>query len=144
MSNTLRSAMSAAQEQARDLNQDFVGTEHLVLGVLSVDGEATKVMRSAHADVAKISAAYKQQLPKASEVPVVTGDLPMSPKAARIINSAIVKTQSLRESRITTRALLLVLMEEPGALFCQTLQSAGADVEGLQARLAEKVEPAEL
>jgi ATP-dependent Clp protease ATP-binding subunit ClpC len=145
LSDTFRQALDAAQSAARELNQDFVGTEHLMLGLLETapDGEAAKVLHAAHAEPMAVSAALRAALPVGDHPPVVTGNLPLSPKAQRIVNGAIVKAQAMRETRVSTRFLLLSLLDEPQTAARHALDTVGADVEAMLRKLAEKPATAE-
>jgi ATP-dependent Clp protease ATP-binding subunit ClpC len=141
--NTLRSALAGAQAAARSHNQDFVGTEHLMLGLLDGDGEAVRALRGAHADPPRLRAQVDDGLPRGVEPPVVTGDLPLSPKAQRVINGALVKAQSLREPTVSTRLLLLSLLDEVPPAVATALAACGVDTEALVAKLAERPATAE-
>src|ERR1700733_3400380 len=125
ITDTFRKALSEAQSAARDLNQDFVGTEYFMLGLLASDGEATHALRSSHGEPAKLKSVLEHSLPRGEQEPVVTGDLPLSPRAQRVINGAIVKAQSMRESRVSTRFLLLSLLDEPGTVMREALDKCG-------------------
>jgi ATP-dependent Clp protease ATP-binding subunit ClpC len=138
ITDTFRKALSEAQNAARELNQDFVSTEHFMLGLLATDGEATHALLTSHGEPAKLKAALQHALPKGELAPVVTGDLPLSPRAQRAINGAIVKAQSMRESRVSTRFLLLSLLDEPGTAMREALDKCGVDFDVLQPRLAGK------
>jgi hypothetical protein len=88
MTTTLRQAVSHAQQQARQLNQEFVGTEHLVLGVLQTDGcEAVRALLRQNLDPQRLHRALLAQLRRGKEPPVISGDLPFSAKAQGIFNS---------------------------------------------------------
>jgi ATP-dependent Clp protease ATP-binding subunit ClpC len=138
LTQSLRRSLEAAQSAARDLNQDFVSTEHLMLGLLSTDGDALHALRSAHAEPDSLKSALRAKLPHGKPPHVVTGDLPLSPKAQRAINGAIVTTQVMRESHVPTRFLLKSLIEEPQSVARQALVSAGVDIDTLLASLNEK------
>jgi ATP-dependent Clp protease ATP-binding subunit ClpC len=138
LTDTFRAALASAQTAARQLNQDFISTDHLMLGLLSTDGEGTRTLHNVHAEADTVKAALLEQLPKGELAPVVTGDLPLSPKAQRAINGAIVKAQAMREPRVSTRFLLMSLIDEPGTAICKALDKAGTDVDALQPKLAEK------
>ncbi len=140
---TLRSALSAAQAAARAHHQDFVGTEHLMLGILAGDGEAVRTLRASHADAPKLKSLLDADLPRGTEPPVVTGDLPLSPKAQRVINGALVKAQSLREPRVSTRLLLLSLLDDVPVAVRSALDGCGVDTETLTSKLAERPAAAE-
>jgi ATP-dependent Clp protease ATP-binding subunit ClpC len=138
LTQSLRRSLEAAQSAARDLNQDFVSTEHLMLGLLSTDSDALHSLRSAHAEPDSLKSALRAKLPQGKPPHVVTGDLPLSPKAQRAINGAIVTTQVMRESHVPTRFLLKSLLEEPQSVARAALESAGVDIDALLANLNEK------
>jgi ATP-dependent Clp protease ATP-binding subunit ClpC len=144
LSETLRGMLAEAQKEARLLNQDFVSTEHLLLGVVRCDTcEAARALRAAEVDVGELRAALMHVLPRGKEDPVVTGDLPLSPKAQRVINNAIVKAQSLREKQVTTRLVVLALLDEQDTALRRAFREAGADMDLLTRKLAERPVPAE-
>src|SRR5687767_12513799 len=92
----LRLALEKAQEEARALNQDFVGTEHLLLGLLGAadDAEAATGLRLAGIELDELRRKLMAALPHTAEAPVITGNLPLSPKSHRAINAALVKAQT--------------------------------------------------
>ena len=135
---TLRQVMGFAQQEARERHQEFVGTEHLFLAVMRCrDCEAETALRQMGLNPEKLREAILKGLPTASEPPIISGDLPLSPKAQRIINAAIVKAQALREDRITTRFLLLSLVDEPQTLIRDVLEEARGDVNLMRQALVE-------
>src|SRR5206468_6156975 len=87
---TLSQVFANAQLEARRRNQEFVGVEHLALALLDDDGsEAVRVLRQMNIESGYVRNALAHTLPTAEEEPLITGDLPVSPKAQRIITSAI-------------------------------------------------------
>jgi ATP-dependent Clp protease ATP-binding subunit ClpC len=135
---TLKQTLDYAQREARAHNQEFVGTDHLFLAVIHChDCEAERVLRLQHLNPAELRAVVMRDLPKADESPVISGELPLSPKAQRVINGAIVKAQALRESRISTRFLLLSLLDEPNTLVRSAISAEGGDVNQLRQALVE-------
>ena len=144
LSNAAKAALEAAQQEARSLNQEFVGTEHLLLGIIAGSGTiATRLLRQYHVDRDALRTQIRSTLPFSENPPNVTGPLPLSPKAQRAINSALVMSRSLRESTVSTRLLLLALLDDARGSILQSLQSSGVDVEGLFKALAEKPAEAE-
>ena len=138
LTDTLRSTLTEAQKSARELNQDFVGTEHLMIGLLSVDGEAGRALRASHGNAEELKSTLLKSLPKGKQDPVVTGDLPMSPKATRVFNGAIVKAQSMREAKVSTRFLMLSLMDDWPAAGLKAMVESGVDFESLGVQLLAK------
>src|SRR5262245_29588685 len=107
LTETLSQVFSAAQQEARQLNQDFVGTEHLAMALLDRDDtEAGRVLEQMNVQAGYIRNALAHTLPAGKEPPIVTGQLPMSPKVQRLISNAAVTAQASGREKISTRLLL--------------------------------------
>ncbi len=140
----LRLVLEKAQAAGRSLNQDFVGAEHLMLGVLDCpESEAAAVLRRGEINLVELRDAQLADLPRGETDPVVTGNLPLSPKAMRAVNNAIVKAQAHREARVSSRHLLLSLLDETDGIMRQDLRDAGADLDLIQRVLAEAAQSPE-
>jgi ATP-dependent Clp protease ATP-binding subunit ClpC len=139
LTESARHALDLAQAEARSLNQEFVGSEHLGLALLRSSGSlALRALRSVHADVEAVRSSLLSVLPFAEQTPVIAGPLPLSPRAQRLLNSAIVMSRSLREPKVSTRVLMISLMEDPASPFVASLKEAGVDVMKLAKALAER------
>lgn len=139
-----RSIIQQAQSEARELNQEFVGTEHLAIALLKVSTcEAVRALHTQHVDHNAARTTLRSMMNHSAEPPVISGDLPLSPRAQRAINAAIVAAQSMRQPKITTRALLLALMEEDGAPLVTALRNSGADIDTLRQSLQLPLEDPE-
>lgn len=139
-----RQSLENAQNEARTLHQEFVGTEHLFLGLLKTGGCLGKLLKSQHIDAEKVHAKLATSMTRPEAPPVVTGRLPMSPKAQRALNASIVRAMSLRESKVSTRIFMLSLIEDSGGAFEPALRAGGGDMDLFQRALLEKpVEPEE-
>jgi ATP-dependent Clp protease ATP-binding subunit ClpC len=136
--DNLRRALDKAQDEARALNQDFVGTEHLLLGILEVeDSEAVAGLRLANVGLRELREKLVEVLPKGAEDPVVTGSLPLSPKARRVVNGALVNAQTAGLSRVSSRMLLVSLLDDCETVVRSVLRGVGADIEHLQRVLVQ-------
>jgi ATP-dependent Clp protease ATP-binding subunit ClpC len=134
----LRAALDRAQQEARGLNQDFVGTEHLLLGLLAAeDSEAVAGLRRGNVGLRELREQLVEVLPKGSEPPVVTGNLPLSPKAKRVINSALVSAQTEGSGRVSSRRLLVSLLEDCDTVVRSVLRGVGADIDHLHRLLLD-------
>jgi ATP-dependent Clp protease ATP-binding subunit ClpC len=136
--HTLKQTLEIAQREAREHRQEFVGTDHLFLGVIACeDCEAAHVLRRQHLSPSQLRTAVLADLPVAAEPPVISGDLPLSPRAQRVINGAIAKAQTLREHRISTRFLLLSLLDEQQTLVRDAIVDGGGDINQLRQALVD-------
>ena len=138
LTQQLSEALAQAQHEARTLNQEFVGTEHLLLGLLSVDDtEALAGLTLAGVERDALRKQLTESLPRADQSPGVTGDLPLSPNAQRAINTAVTKAQSTGSPRVSTRMLLVALLEECQTLVRPAMRAVGADLDHLQRVLVQ-------
>jgi ATP-dependent Clp protease ATP-binding subunit ClpC len=134
----LRLALDKAQEEARGLNQDFVSTEHLLLGLIGGDdSEAVNGLRLAGVEIGELRNALLEALPRPGETPVVTGHLPLSPKARQIINAALVKAQTHGLPRVSSRLLLVSLLDDCEPVVRTAMRDVGTDLDHLQRVLVQ-------
>lgn len=134
----LRTALDQAQHEARALNQDFVSTEHLLLGLLRTDdSEAYAGLKLAGVGPEELRGSLLESLPRGEEPPVVTGHLPLSPKARRAVNTALVKAQSTGAPRVSSRLLLLSLLDELETASRESMRAVGTDLDHLQRVLTQ-------
>ena len=136
-SSTLSSALNHADEEARRLRQEFVGTEHLLLGILAEgSGQAVKVLESA-VDLADLKGQLVKRLPQGTKETNVTGRLPLSPKAQGIINAAMSAASAAGEPNVSTRAVLRAAIEDAHSATAKLLADCGADLEALMQKLSQ-------
>jgi ATP-dependent Clp protease ATP-binding subunit ClpC len=139
-SQPLTAALHNADEEARRLRQEFVGIEHLLLGILTEDsGQAARILESA-VDIQDLRRQLIKSLPYGSDEPLVTGRLPLSPKAQAIINAAMSAASASDEPAVSTRAVLLAAIEEPRSAVAKILSDCGADLEALTQQLRQPQE----
>lgn len=140
---TLSAALRHADEQARLLGKDFVGTEHLLLGIITgKSGDAFKALQ-AETNVDQLLSRLNGALRKDEQKVVVTGRLPLSPKSQRVINTAISAAQVAGAAVVSTRFLLLAMVEEGESAVVDILERSGADLDelrGLLSRPSDAVE----
>ena len=140
---TLSESLRLADDQARQLRQEFVGTEHLLLGILAAKaGDAFRALQ-AEINIEQLMPKLTRALPKAAEQPLVTGRLPLSPKAQRAVNTAISEAQAAGQANVSTRFILLALLDDGESAVRQVLSESGADLDELRGLLTRADGPAE-
>jgi ATP-dependent Clp protease ATP-binding subunit ClpC len=136
---TLTKVIANAQQEARRLNQDFIGTEHLAMALLDLDdSEAGRILAQENVQAGYVRNALAHALPAGKEPPVVAGKLPMSPRAQRLVTNSIVAAQAAGKAKISTRFLLAVLIAESSGVVCETFRRSGADGSELAKALRER------
>ena len=120
-----RKVMSLAQDEARALGQMYVGTEHLLLGLIKEgDGIAAQALAKLDVTYDDTVEAIKQITERASE-PVPGGHIPFTPRAKRVLEGAYRETMSRGATYISTEHLLLGIVREGNGVAMETLSRLG-------------------
>jgi ATP-dependent Clp protease ATP-binding subunit ClpC len=138
----LSAALIHADEEARRLGQEFVGAEHLFLGLLAADCDALRSLKS-QASPAELRKILRGLLPRNAHPELVTGRLPLSPKATKIVNLAISEACGANISLVSTRWLLHAILIRNVRAVAQALSQAGADADQLSRVLLQSEKSAE-
>src|SRR5262249_10259458 len=107
-------AVQLAHEEARGLNHGYVGTEHLLLGLLREEtGIAGEVLRRFGVDSARVRAEVEKQVLRGPEGSCSARELPLTPRAKHAIDYAIDDVRFMRQPMVDTDHLLVGLIHEP-------------------------------
>lgn len=133
MTEQTRKVLSLAQEEARRLNHNYVGTEHLLLGLLR-EGEniAAKVLNNLGVELSRARIAFEKIIGRGEE-PVV-GEISMTPRAIVVIGMAGGEAHKISPgSKLGPEHLLLGIVQEGEGLAAGVLESLGAPLRKVQA-----------
>ena len=132
-----RDTVIASQQEARSLRHGYIGTEHLLLGLLRQDsGVAAQALRAAGVDA---EAARQEVLDIIGHGHVaVHGGIPFTPRAKKVLELALRESRHLGHLYIGTEHLLLGLLREGHGVACQVLSRLGADADMIRQQLAER------
>jgi len=136
---TLMKIFGNTQNEARRMNQDFVGIEHLALALLDDDNsEAVRVLQQMNVSSGYVRNTLAHAMPQGKEPPIVTGDLPMSPKVQRLITDAICTSQAAGQAKLSSRYLLATMLSQADGAVCDSFRRNGADTNELSRALRER------
>ncbi len=117
-------AIFLAQEEAKNLNHDYVGTEHILLGLLALDeGVCAETLRALDVDNETLKNQVVDIVGEGDNV-LLSGDRPLTPKAKRVLSLAIKEAQELGHNFVGTEHILLGLMRESEGIASQVMQNA--------------------
>ena len=132
-----RRVVVLAQEEARLLNHDYIGTEHLLLGLLHEgEGIAAQVLESAGVSVEAARAKVATIAGPGSSSP--SGHLPFTPRAKKVLEMALREALQLGANFIGTEHLLLGLLREGQGVAVEVLQNSGADLRGIREEVVDR------
>ena len=122
-----RRVLVLAQEEARLLNHSFIGTEHILLGLIHEgEGVAAKALESLGVSLEAVREKVEETIGLAGTAP--TGSPPFTPRAKKVLELSLREALQLGHSYIGTEHMLLGLVREGEGVAAQVLQSLGADL----------------
>jgi len=124
-----RKVILLAKEEAKRFNHDYIGTEHLLLGLVREgEGVAAAVLASLGLSPDKIRFEV-EKLVQPGPATIVSGDIPFTPKAKKVIELAMEEARDLGHNYIGTEHLLLGLIHEGEGVASQVLLNLGLDLD---------------
>ncbi len=124
-----RKVILLAKQEAKRFNHDYIGTEHILLGLLREgEGVAAAVLQSLGMNLNNIRLEV-EKLVQIGPTTVVTGDLPFTPKAKKVMELAMEEARTLGHNYIGTEHLLLGLIREGEGVASQVFMNMGLDLE---------------
>jgi len=117
-----------AQEEARMLNHDYIGTEHILLGLIHEgEGVAAKVLESLNISLEAVRQQVEEIIGRPSQPPA--GHIPFTPRAKKVLELSLREALQLGHNYIGTEHILLGLIREREGVADQVLERLGASLE---------------
>lgn len=130
-SKEAREAIKFAKEEAQKLNQYYVGTEHILLGLLDVSGEIIpEILKELGIDALDIRSAVLEALPVESDMP--TDEFPFTPRAKEVLELSLQEALQFGHNYIGPEHLLLALLQEGEGVAAHVLQDFEIDLNALR------------
>lgn len=121
--------MQLADQEAKRFNHDYVGTEHILLGLIKdAQGVASQVLRNLDVDLDKCRTEVEKIVQPAAPI-VTTGRLPHTPRAKKVLEYAADEASNLKHAYVGTEHLLLGLLRERDGVAAQVLNNLGLTLE---------------
>jgi ATP-dependent Clp protease ATP-binding subunit ClpC len=125
----VRKVLAMAREEAVRLQHDYVGTEHILLGLIREgEGVAAAVLMNLNVDLDQIQERTEEQVRK-GKAGATMGELPYTSRAKKVLEFAVAEARDLNHSYVGTEHLLLGLLREEKGVAAQVLESLGVTLE---------------
>ena len=129
-----RRVLTLAQEEAQRFNHNYIGTEHLLLGLVREgEGVAAKVLANLGVELNKVRSAVEFIIGRGDRP--VTGEIGLTPRAKKVIELAVDEARRLGHHYIGTEHLLLGLVREGEGIAAGVLESLGVSLEKVRAEV---------
>jgi ATP-dependent Clp protease ATP-binding subunit ClpC len=122
-----RRVVVLAQEEARMLNHNYIGTEHILLGLIREgQGVAGRALESLGISLEAVRQQVEQIIGRGQQAP--SGHIPFTPRAKKVLELSLREAQQLGHNYIGTEHILLGLIREGSGVAAQVLVKLGADL----------------
>ncbi len=124
-----RKVMALANQEAQRFNHEYIGTEHILLGLVKEgSGVGANVLKSLGVDLRKVRLEVEKLVHSGPDM-VTMGKLPQTPRAKKVIEYAIEEARNLNHNYVGTEHLLLGLLREHDGVAAQVLMNLGLKLE---------------
>ena len=129
----VRKVLAMARDEAIRLQHDYVGTEHILLGLIREgEGVAAAVLTNLSADLDQVHERIEESV-KQGKATIALGELPYTSRAKKVLEFAMAEARELNHSYVGTEHLLLGLLREEKGIAAQVLNSLGISLEDARA-----------
>jgi ATP-dependent Clp protease ATP-binding subunit ClpC len=143
----VRKVLAMAREEAIRLQHDYVGTEHILLGLIREgEGVAAAVLTNLSVDLDAVHEGVEESVRK-GKATIALGELPYTSRAKKVLEYAMAEAREMNHSYVGTEHLLLGLLREEKGIAAQVLNGLGITLENARSEtlkvLGSDVEPSE-
>src|SRR4030095_257197 len=129
------------RKEADRFNHDYVGTEHLLLGIITLgQGTGITVLLRMGIDLEKMRVEIEKQVRGSRETRMV-GNIPYTPRVKKVLTLAGKESKSLNHSYVGTEHILLGLLKEGEGIAARVLQTFGVEIEHARTVISRELDP---
>jgi ATP-dependent Clp protease ATP-binding subunit ClpC len=127
-----RKVMQLANQEAQRFNHEYIGTEHILLGLVKEgSGVAANVLKNLDVDLRKIRLEVEKIVQSGPDM-VTMGKLPQTPRAKKVIEYSMEEARNLNHNYVGTEHILLGLLREQEGVAAQVLMNLGLKLEDVR------------
>src|ERR1700731_2416151 len=131
-----RKVLSLAQEEAQRFQHNYIGTEHLLLGLVHLNaGVAIEVLENLGVEPDKVRSAVEFIINRGQRI--VLGEIGLTPRSKKVIELAVDEARRLNHLYIGTEHLLLGLVREGEGIAAGVLESLGVNLQEVRAQIMQ-------
>jgi len=132
----IRKVMALANDEAKRFNHEYVGTEHILLGLVREgSGQGANVLNGLNIDLEKIRLEVEKLVKSGPNMVTTLGRLPHTPRAQKVIESAIESARKFNREDVGTENLLYGLVEERDGVAANVLMNLGLYLEDVETQI---------
>ena len=133
-----RRVVVLAQQEARMLNHDYIGTEHILLALIHEgEGVAARALTTMGISLGAMRQAVEGIIGRGTQPPPESGHIPFTPRAKKVLELSLREALQLGNDYIGTEHILLALIREGDGVAAQVLLSEGVDITRARAQVGK-------
>ncbi len=133
--------LALARKEADRFNHNFVGTEHLLLGLIKLgQGVAVNVLQKMGLDLETVRTEVEKEVRSGSEQKV-TGNIPYTPRVKKVLTLAAKEAKALNHTYVGTEHILLGLLREGDGVAAKVLKNLDVDIEQCRQEILKELDP---
>jgi ATP-dependent Clp protease ATP-binding subunit ClpC len=134
--------LALARKEAERFNHNYVGTEHLLLGVIKLgQGVAVNVLRRLNLDLDTVRMQVEQKVGSGPETKMMGGSIPYTPRVKKVLHLAGKEAKALNHSYVGTEHILLGLLREGEGVAARVLRDLEVDIERTRNEILQELDP---
>jgi ATP-dependent Clp protease ATP-binding subunit ClpC len=135
-SEPARKVLTQAQEEAQRLKHNYIGTEHLLLGLVrESDGVAAKALNSLGFELDKVRSTVEVIIGQGPNL--VAGALSLTPRVKKVLELAVDEARQLKQDQVNTEHLLLAIVREGEGIAADILSRGGKSLESVRKQVID-------
>src|ERR1700690_4427403 len=137
----VRKVLAMAREEAARLHHEYVGTEHILLGLIREgEGVAAAVLSNLNVDLEEIQQKIEDSVKKGKAAAAAGPDLPYTSRAKKVLELAMSEARELNHSYVGTEHLLLGLLREEKSGAAQALVRSGVRLDRTRSAVSARIQ----
>src|ERR1700742_4929878 len=133
--------LALARKEADRLNHNFLGTEHLLLGLIKLgQGVAVNVLQKMGLDLETVRMEVEKQTPSGPDQKMI-GNIPYTPRVKKVLALAAKEAKALNHTYVGTEHILLGLLREGDGVAARVLRTYGIDIEQTRQEILKELDP---
>src|SRR5207245_10631965 len=134
--------LQLARKEADRFNHNYVGTEHLLLGLIKLgQGVAVNVLQRMGVDLEAVRMEVEKQVGMGPDQKVTGGNIPYTPRVKKVLALAAKEAKALNHTYIGTEHILLGLIKESDGIVAQLLQKMNVNTEQTRREILKELDP---
>lgn len=137
----VKDVITFSREEALRLGNDFIGTEHLVLGMIREgEGNAINLLKEFSVDIMEVRRDIEKQLLKRKSTKAINANVPLVKQAEKVIKITFLEAKLFKSKVIGTEHLLLSILKDENSLSCKILNRYGVNYQNIKEELETMIE----